>query len=217
MKVWNLRKQKDIIFPDGVEKIGNHWFWDTEVESVTIPASVKEIGVNAFCSCKRLKRVAFAEGSRFEKFGAHCFSCSGLEEIVIPSSITMIESKAFSDCKNLKRVMFQEGSRLQEICGLCFESSGLEEFIAPPGLKEIDGGAFYLCGNLKRVVLNEGLEALNSYHTCYYPFCYGVFQGSGIEEITLPSTLKKIGSLTFRYCNKLKTIYVKSGCQVDIS
>ena len=68
----------------------------------------------------------------------------------------------------------------------CFYNSGLEKFIAPQSLKEIYGTAFYCCKSLKRVVLNEGLETLSNYYSG------GVFENSGIEEIRLPSTLKKI-------------------------
>ena len=60
-------------------------------------------------------------------------------------------------------------------------------------------------------MLNEGLETLSDYYSS------GVFGNSGIEEITLPSTLKKIGYHTFWGCNSLRTIYVKSSCQADFS
>ena len=63
MRVWDLRKCKHVVIPEGTEKIGNYWFCDSEVESVEIPASVREIGAYAFYKCKSLKRVVFAEGS----------------------------------------------------------------------------------------------------------------------------------------------------------
>lgn len=50
--VWDLRKLKDVVVPDGVERIGNRWFWGAAIESAEIPASVQEIGVDAFCICK---------------------------------------------------------------------------------------------------------------------------------------------------------------------
>lgn len=62
-KVWDLRNFKQVVIPAGIERIGNHWFWGSEIESITIPVSVKEIGTDAFCNCKKLKGVAFAEGS----------------------------------------------------------------------------------------------------------------------------------------------------------
>ena len=62
------------MIPKGVERVGNHWFWDSEVEGVKFPASVREIGADAFCGCKSLRHVAFATGSRLEKIGGGCFS-----------------------------------------------------------------------------------------------------------------------------------------------
>ena len=52
INVWNLRKQKDIVFPEGMQRIGNHWFYGVGVERVEIPASVREIGTDAFCYCR---------------------------------------------------------------------------------------------------------------------------------------------------------------------
>ena len=60
-------------------------------------------------------------------------------------------------------------------------------------------------------MLNEGLETLSD--DC----SRGMFENSGLEEITLPGTLKKIDRRTFSGCNSLRTIYVKSGCQADFS
>ena len=157
----------------------------------------------------------FREGSRLEKIGAYCFAGCDLKEVAIPRSVVEIGEYAFVACKSLRRVTFQEGSKLQKIGGHCFSSGGLEEFVAPPGLKVIENGAFYMCDSLKRAVLNEGLEKLPSHQKgfCYY----GVFDCSGIEEITLPSTLGLIGGITFDYCRRLQAIYVASGCQADLS
>ena len=57
VNVWDLRELREIVIPDGVERIGNHWFYGTDVESVMVPASVREIGTQAFYNCKSLKRV----------------------------------------------------------------------------------------------------------------------------------------------------------------
>ena len=61
-------------------------------------------------------------------------------------------------------------------------------------------------------MLNEDLEVLEDYQDRNSGDYFGTFQNSGIEEITLPSTLKKIDRYTFSGCNSLKTIYVKSSC-----
>ena len=66
-------------------------------------------------------------------------------------------------------------------------------------------GAFSGCGGLKRVELNEGLEELIA--EC--------FASSGLEEVTLPSTLKEIGCEAFKGC-RLRVVYVRRGCAVDV-
>ena len=85
--VWDLRGQKDVTIPEGAEKIGNYWFYHTDVESVTVPASVREIGMNAFHGCMSLTRVQFQEGSKLEKIGIECFQHSALEKIAVPKSV----------------------------------------------------------------------------------------------------------------------------------
>lgn len=47
-----FRKQKDVVIPDGVETIGERWFMNSKIQSVTIPASVQRIEREAFRGCK---------------------------------------------------------------------------------------------------------------------------------------------------------------------
>ena len=65
---------------------------------MTIPASVKEIGTDAFCYCMQLKCVTFADGSRLEKLGECWFANTGLEKIVIPKGVKELQKSVFSDC-----------------------------------------------------------------------------------------------------------------------
>ena len=54
VSVWGLRKLRDVVIPEGTEKIGGYWFWGSRIKSVEIPASVTEIGTCAFHGCKWL-------------------------------------------------------------------------------------------------------------------------------------------------------------------
>ena len=159
-RVWDLRGCKNIVIPEGVERIGNYWFWDSGIESITIAASVREVGTEAFYNCRNLRHVAFASGSKLEKIESGCFCASGIERIVVPSNVTVIEEVAFRGGKNLEKVSFQEGSRLEKIGPECFSGTAIKEFLAPQSLREIGDGAFYECRSLERVTLNEGLERL---------------------------------------------------------
>lgn len=44
MSVWNLRALKNVNIPEGVDRIGNHWFYGSEIKNIVIAASVKSIG-----------------------------------------------------------------------------------------------------------------------------------------------------------------------------
>lgn len=46
---------KDVRIPEGIQIVGNRWFSSSGIESVTIPASVREIEDEAFWKCKSLK------------------------------------------------------------------------------------------------------------------------------------------------------------------
>lgn len=52
-----VRNLREVIIPEGLEKIGSCWFIFADIESVWIPVSVTEIGEGAFCCCRKLKNV----------------------------------------------------------------------------------------------------------------------------------------------------------------
>lgn len=114
VSVWDLRALKDIVIPDGTERIGNYWFFGCGVETVTMPASVTEIGDYAFWKCERLKSLVLAEGSRLEIVGSRCFEGTGLEEIKMPENLQVIKEYAFSRCKNLKRAFLNSDLKALE-------------------------------------------------------------------------------------------------------
>ena len=68
-------------------------------------------------------------------------------------------------------------------------------------------------------MLNEGLTTLGEhdiYSDGYSEKTCGVFQESGLEEITLPSTLTTVGCRTFADCYSLRVVWVGDGCTLNI-
>lgn len=94
-RAWALRDCRQVVIPDGAEKVGNHCFWGTDVERVEIPASVLEIGADAFHGCEKLREVVFVPGSRLEKIGQNCFYNTRIERIVVPKGVTEIQEHTF--------------------------------------------------------------------------------------------------------------------------
>lgn len=49
---------RNLVIPDGIEKINDFTFINcSNIESVTLPSTVKEIGQQAFARCEKFSRV----------------------------------------------------------------------------------------------------------------------------------------------------------------
>lgn len=51
VRLSDLRHLRDVVIPEGTEVIGANWFCKCEIESVTVPASVRIIGSDTFYGC----------------------------------------------------------------------------------------------------------------------------------------------------------------------
>ena len=192
---------KKAVLAEGVEKIGWWAFRDTPIAEITIPGSLKVIEKDAFYNCKSIK-VTLAEGTeKIEAFGAQQIHAA---EITIPHSVKSIGADAFHGCTSLKKAILPEG--IEKIERSAFENTGISELTIPGKVKVIGEKAFRLCKSLKKVTLAEGVETIgeSAFERCY-----------GLEYISFPSTLKKIGSKAFSgdetHHIKLKRVYLPAG------
>ena len=56
---------KAIELPDGLEYLGNECFYNSGLESIRIPPTLKTIEIWTFCGCKNLRHVEFSEGLKY--------------------------------------------------------------------------------------------------------------------------------------------------------
>ncbi len=149
-------KIKSIVLPEGVTVIGNNSFDSCRnLESITIPGSLKRIEVGAFRYCTRLKRVYISDIAAWcgIKFGgardvsdanplvlAHDLYLNGspVETLEIPGNATHIGNFAFTECNSIKKVVISEG------------------------VTSIGRGAFSKCINLKTVVIPESVTEIGA-------------------------------------------------------
>ena len=80
--------------PEGIVKIDVGCFRNTDIETVILPSSLREIGWEAFRWCRKLKEIALPEG--LEIIGIGCFRDTAIKEITIPKSVKSIGTAAFS-------------------------------------------------------------------------------------------------------------------------
>ena len=134
---------KEVIVPEGMDRIGGHWFRESGIGNITIPASLKEIGSEAFYGCNCLKCVTILPGSQLEKIGPDSFYGAGVERMVIPKSVEAIHDSAFRNCENLKEVAFETDGKLRKICDFAFYGcSSLRDIQFPDSLEIIGGHCF---------------------------------------------------------------------------
>ena len=146
----------EVTFGDEVEKIPNYFGYNSNISSVDLPPSVKEIGSHAFANCESLSDIAIP-GS-VNKIGDYAFSnCSRLTDLYIPSSVKSIGKNAFSLCSQLKEVTIHAKSVGDGAFSSC---SALTDLRLEPTLECIEGGAFGSCNRITSVHFPATLKSI---------------------------------------------------------
>lgn len=170
---------KKLVIEPGVTSIGSCAFMDcTNLQSVSIPSSVKCIQRDAFHYCTSLKSVAIPRGVSTISEYAFC-SCTSLTGISLPASVTSIGGYTFADCVSLKSVVFPSGITIIQH-GMFYDCPSLRSVYIPAGVTVIGDHVFYNANSLSDVyfggteqqwqemIVNHDNDALSSAVIHYY-------------------------------------------------
>jgi len=180
--------------PKSVTKIGGRGLGGLGVETLVIPAGVKDagLGAQAFTNCQNLKTVIFERDEKGEcgitKITARMFlGCSSLEYIDLQESkITSIEQMAFHGCVSLteKSIDFTKMTSLHTVGSQAFVQSGLVNV------------------DLSKTKITQIIDAFSKIES--------------LKTFRFPETIKGVDAFTFSGCPNLETIYLSQNFTADM-
>ena len=137
---------KEFNIPAGITTIGRHAFEYTDLESVTIPNSVRVIDSDAFYRCENLKTVKLPAGVELHR---SVFSYSGLESVEL-RDVKLQGFVIFYNCKQLKSVIIKRDTSVipTQTFENCIDLTHVE---LPETLEQIGHNVFRNCTKLREI------------------------------------------------------------------
>lgn len=193
-----------------VTTIGNAAFRDSSVTSVTIPASVTEIGANAFAGCTNLTSVNYAgdwsnltiqsgnpavEDAAKDAANEQLFD---FEFILNNTAVVVIRYKGTA--ADVTIPSRYKGKPVTVIDPVAFyNNSAVTSVTIPDSVTAIPDYAFGFCSQLTNISIPNSVTFIgfSAFNSC-----------TSLKSITLPSSLSTIQSYAFYNCGNLKTIRI---------
>lgn len=207
-----------LVLPEGLDSIGKEAFQKNYITEVTIPESVRAIGVTAFYDNQSLKSATL--NNSMESISQSLFNyCQNLAVVHGGRNVKIVNQSAFSNCDSLRSISditpvtinssaFYNCRKLESLNFSRIKSIGYESFYQCYGLKEadlttltsIDRRSFIGCTGLKKVTFGNGITTIksSSFYNC-----------QALEEVILGSSINSLESDCF-YSDKnaLKRVYI---------
>lgn len=182
--IQNCSTIKHIVIHEGITEIQRK-MGDIDLETLTLPDSLKVIGEGVFSESSELNTVHF--GKNLEIIGRGAFCDSKIKTVKIPDSVTEIGDNAFSFC-SIKKLTI--GKNVKSIGKFAFYAIEAKKIVIPDSVTTIGEGAFADNCFLKSIKLSNNCEVLPKH------FLFACYE---LKTVYVPDCVKKIGKFAIGY------------------
>ena len=175
------------------------FFKCTELHSVSIPATVSDMGQYSFTQCTSLQSVDLPANATDIPDGMF-WGCSSLKSVTLPANIVSIGDYAFANCTSLEDVSMPDG--VEYIGKAALMGTALKAFDVPHKVVDLSPFVLALTTKLETINIHDRVETIGE--------C--AFQGNtAVRMISLPDGLKSIDASAFAQCPALTSITIPDG------
>lgn len=200
-----------------VQIIGKKSFYQTSLQTISIPTKLKNICEKAFGKCFRLTNVEIPDNSELQSIGRKAFYKTEIEYFTIPSKLVELGENWFADTVKLKQIninpnnpnftvyddkfVLRKSNPQNEIFDvLIFANRDLETAFIPNFIRIIGSYSFGRCENLEKVEFSDDSELRI--------ICENAFSLSEIKSITIPPKLIELKDGWKYQAECLKSVYI---------
>ncbi len=215
------RKLKNVYFSNALKYIGYDAFGFCKLTSLTLPASVEEIGTSSFAEMYTLKNIDLSqtkltiipthafENSSVEnlklpdtliEISSHAFNGNVLLNVVIPNNVEIIGNYAFQHKMNSSFSSLVLGNKIREIGKNAFSAYNasntnvIDNLIIPDSVQQLGEYAF-MYQKINNLTIGSGLKVISN----------SAFENSFVHSLILNEGLEEIQNQAFYDSNAWKT------------
>lgn len=222
----------DIVLPNTVTKIGDEALkGNKKITGITIPGSVTDIGNNAFENCENLERVTFTNPEKTNNnllIRVSAFqNCKKLTECEIPARAYQVVGNIFKGCASLLEVKvnaanpyyFTQDGVLFGPALVSYEPQYDDAYALqsyPAGRQ----GAYTIPSSVNGREIDQiwtsGFEGASGLTDITIPSTIGrigtaAFEGTGLTHVVIPDTVQQVDAAAFELCRSLVSVKLPEG------